>query len=274
MKTAAERAENARRRRRLKAYGQYECLYVDAAPTRDHLRALADAGIGTRRVAQLTGLSTGTIWRIRENVRDHVLRTTAARIAAITVSHDTLAPGCRIDGRGVRRRLQALQTRGWTTSDLARQMISHPATVDRLLTADRVTIATHDRVAATFDRLWDQLPVAHTDAKQREIDDTRRRAAEAGWVPPLAWDDIDTDDAPAAPEPVEVDQLAVDLAIAGERIALTRAERHQALRVLHARGLWDRQLAEHLGVDIRTIDRDRKLLGLPANYWNDIEAAA
>ena len=50
-------------RARMKLYGRWQ-PYVDAGPTREHLRALAAAGIGWRRAAQLAGVAPGAVSKL------------------------------------------------------------------------------------------------------------------------------------------------------------------------------------------------------------------
>src|SRR6266567_8608471 len=55
--------QDAARRNRLRAYGEWQ-PYVDAGPARDHLAALSRAGIGWKRAAELSGISTGGVSRL------------------------------------------------------------------------------------------------------------------------------------------------------------------------------------------------------------------
>jgi WhiB family redox-sensing transcriptional regulator len=70
------------------------------------------------------------------------------------------------------------------------------------------------------------------------------------------------------------DDVAIDLAVAGERVDLTPAERREALRRLHAARLSDPQIAERLGLHVRTVLRLRSELGLPAAVGHDGKAVA
>jgi hypothetical protein len=70
------------------------------------------------------------------------------------------------------------------------------------------------------------------------------------------------------------DDVAVDLAVSGQRVELTPAERREALRRLHAARLSDPQIAERLGLHVRTVLRLRSELGLPAAVGHDGKAVA
>lgn len=66
---------------------------------------------------------------------------------------------------------------------------------------------------------------------------------------------------------IDVDRVQVELAVAGHaRPDMNLRERRVATRILHARGLSDSEIADHLGCADRTVLRNRKLLGLPSNY--------
>ncbi len=110
--TAANR-QDAARRARLQAYGQWE-PYVDAGPIREHLQALSRAGIGWKRAAQLSGISTGAISRLLfggPGDRKPAMRVrpqTAAAILAVPVKPASLSAGSLVPAAGARRRLQAL----------------------------------------------------------------------------------------------------------------------------------------------------------------------
>ena len=60
--SAANRAAGNQRSRAI-LYGRWQ-PYVDAGPVREHLRALAAAGIGHRRVGELAGVSSGSLSKI------------------------------------------------------------------------------------------------------------------------------------------------------------------------------------------------------------------
>ncbi|WP_143556883.1 hypothetical protein [Serinibacter salmoneus] len=105
---------------------------------------------------------------------------------------------------------------------------------------------------------------------------TRRRAAEQGYVSPLAWDDIDADDAPrgtrrsAPPSSLTagLDHADLERLLAGESRRLGPVARVSAIVELVRHGYNDRQMAELLLVTERTITRDRMRHGIaPAKEW-------
>lgn len=58
----------------------------------------------------------------------------------------------------------------------------------------------------------------------------RTVAKKNGWLPPLAWDDIDRDPEPPTAEPVYLDEVVVDRILAGDRLDATPAERAEVVR--------------------------------------------
>ena len=65
-------------------------------------------------------------------------------------------------------------------------------------------------------------------------------------------------------DPEAVDEINVELAMAGESVTLTVAERRECVRRLHRLRYSDRAIAERLGCCDKTVLRARKHLGLPA----------
>lgn len=170
-----------------------------------------------------------------------------------------------VEGRGVNRRLQALTAIGWTAERLGQRLgVSRDQVLDWQV-RDRVTLTTHERVATLYDELSDTPAPMDTPGDRHSAKLAHTRAAQHGWARPIDWDDIDLDDAPGATQEVLVDELAVQLAIAGHQVKLTREERQLAVRTLNARRFNDQEIAQMLGVSDKTIGRDREEMGLPAN---------
>lgn len=270
------RSERDRQRRKLKAYGRFDAGLVDAAPVREHLLFLSEQGMGYKRVARVAGVSTTVVRTIiwgrqdpgprKGELSKRVRRETAAAILGVQPDVATLAGGALIDARGVRRRLQALVARGWSQSKLADRLGVQVSNFGNLLTQERVSVRTHRAVAALYDELWNVEPPNEKWHDKAAFVRSIRYAKARQWLPPLAWDDIDSDPEPPvvdAPEAV-VDDVAVQLACAGERVRLTRAERREAVRVLHGRGLSDSKIGALLGVRPETAFRIRKELNLAA----------
>jgi DNA-binding Xre family transcriptional regulator len=251
--------ENNRMRQNL--YGRWE-PFVDAGPARAHVRACMAAGIGTRRICALSGVSraavTGLLYgkqrpgkptvpsaRIRPDV--------SAKLLAVPIGTGSLAPGMCVDATGTHRRLQALIAIGWSRAELGRRIEVTPQNFTSLMTTEQVTVRTAAAVRALYDELSMQ-PRTATDHRIRvSINRARNSAAAAGWAPPLAWDDEDIDDPAAKPH-------LTDRGPVGDR----KQEREELVRTLHRQQYNDQQIADRTGMSDRTVLRIRARLGLPA----------
>lgn len=91
----------------------------------------------------------------------------------------------RVDALGTRRRLQALAALGWPFRVVSVELGWEPTMAQKLTKVDRVWADTAADVRVVYDRL------SMTPGPSEQ---TRRRAARAGWLPPLAWDDDRLDD--------------------------------------------------------------------------------
>jgi len=115
---------------------------VDAEPVREHLRALSRAGIGWKRAAQLSGISTGAVSHLLfggpgdRKPATRVRPATAAAILAVRASAAVLSPGALVPAAGTRRRLQALVAIGWPQAQLASRLGVQQANFGLLLTRE------------------------------------------------------------------------------------------------------------------------------------------
>lgn len=181
-----------------------------------------------------------------------------------------------VDATGTRRRLHALAAIGWSSSAIARLLGIDQTAVPRWARRVYVSRATHDRVAELYERLSTTRPPTSTLGERLSVAKTIAYAQRNGYALPLEWDDIDTDLEPHRPEPVdEIDVVAVQLVVRdGQRVRLSIAERHEAVRQLNAQGRSDGQIAEALCVNERTVLRDRDELGIPAAVGADRQPLA
>lgn len=229
------------RRDRLIAYGRWQPM-VDAEPVRQHIRALMAAEIGWQRVARAAGVSTGGVSRILYGASGRgpckkVKKTTADAILAVQPNPALRSIDSTIDATGTRRRTQALVALGWTLTEQATRLGRTIHNHKYVLTTDRVTIRTARLVAGLYDDLSTVTPPASIGVTR-----AKRWAQRNQWAPPMAWDDDTIDDPNARPDLGDTDEQLVDLvaverALGGERVRLTRAERDEAFRVGLARGL-------------------------------------
>lgn len=187
-------AYEADRRRKI-AYGIHR-PFVDAEPVRRHVRALMAAGIGWERVAFLAGVSTGMVGRLLYGERGsdpskRVRPSNADKLLSVQPVRGNVAHW--VDATGARRRLQALAVAGWSMLTLASHTRLTQATLCDVSSGrrDRVLAATDRAVADLFRTFWNRQPPRVTSSQRRVVLVTSRRAAGLGWMPALAWDDID-----------------------------------------------------------------------------------
>lgn len=280
------RAARERRRQKLIAYGRFDTGLLDAGPVREHLLMMGEFGMGYKRVAALAGIGiTSTrnlIWGRQDpgprygELQKRVKRETAVALLAVKPALELLAPNACIPARGVHRRVQALVARGWSQSKLSDRLGMERSNFGVMMNRDRVTVRRHLAVAALYEELWDQLP-PHQEwrdagAYTRSLTYARQRR----WLPPLAWDDIDTDIEPPAPDEEEagIDHVLVELACAGDHVRLSVLERREAITRLNAAKLNDHVIAERLNINVRTVLRIRQELGLTAAVGPDKQIVA
>lgn len=191
-------------RARLQAYGRWESQHVDAQPAREHVEQLLAAGLGTRRIADLAGVSRLSIQRLLNGRGDigtgptkMLRRTTAAKLLAVPapeISWHNAARAALVDGTGTRRRLQALIADGHTLTALDVALGWSRGSLSKILNRPGpVTAGTAHSVAELFARL--QLTPG---ADER----SRRRGALNGWALPMQWDEDEIDDPHATPRRV------------------------------------------------------------------------
>jgi hypothetical protein len=126
--------------------------------------------------------------------------------------------------------------------------------------SDTVTTRTALIVSDLYNELWDIEP-PHTTQDDRDASAAARRTAkDQGWAPPLAWDDIDTDPhpntAPATPDPGDLDEIAIERAIAGDSIRLldlTPAEQAEVVDRLTKSGKSIRDIAGYGDLRLATV---------------------
>lgn len=197
-------ARQARRRRRLQAYGQWQ-PFTDAAPVRRHVQAIRATGMSLAGIVRHTGVNIGTL--------DHLLygktpyppaakiRTeNAEALLAYWPTLDDYDDGAVIDATGTRRRVQALAAAGWPSNALHQHVshITHKA-VERLRTSERVTARTARAVRAFYRQAAGQTPEAHGVTPWIAAR-TRTYAVKNGYADAMAWDDDTIDDPNAQPE--------------------------------------------------------------------------
>jgi hypothetical protein len=240
-------------------------------PVRKHIRALRAAGIGVEQIAMLAGISTSHVRELADPGREsnpgirRVRPETAHQVLRIRIDQANRAPRSRVGATGTRRRLQALITVGWPHDELAARLGRSSAGLRRSMLNDSVTAQTARDVSALYEQLWKLHPPHTTDDQRAAADAAMVFAAERGWLPPLAWDDIDTEPDPQhhsahSQTDDDLDEIAIERAVAGDGVRLedlTPAEQDEVVRRLTERGKSVRDIAQQLATTKRTISRRR-----------------
>lgn len=166
-----------------------------------------------------------------------VSRETAEAVMGYWPTLEDFPDTASIDPTGTRRRVQALETLGWSRPQIADVVGMSKSNFKTCLRSEKVSARLARRVAAVYDRLWKQRPEDH-GVQPYVAERVRRHAAQNGFTGPLAWDDDTIDDPKAEPqtdvaEPVvtEGGNLAARW-LAGESVALGREDRREVLQHL------------------------------------------
>lgn len=266
-------------RERQKAYGRYN-KYVPAEFVREHLRELGEYGIGLKRVAKLSGVSTGTLSkimfgvyappegefrgckgegrRVREPSR-RVLRSTAEKIYAVEAIPANLGSGQADHERTptARLHLQALVAIGWSQSKLATRLGMLPTNLGPVVGTSTaggpnrreglrvLSRGTVDKIEALYDELSMTLPPETNQRERIAAARARNYARDHGWLPPLAIEDVSGVEL----EDDYVDEAAIERRVAGDKsVRLHKGETAEAVRRALARGMNTGQIERHLGI--------------------------
>ena len=89
---------------------------ITARQVARHIRALVDAGMTKRQIAEASGIAVRVIQEIHSGRQQRILRGTAERILAVT--NPVPGPPGSVPSIGVLRRIQALLAMGWPHHDL------------------------------------------------------------------------------------------------------------------------------------------------------------
>ncbi len=227
--------------------------FTGTGPVRHHLQALREAGLTLEQIGGTAGVSVATL--VRATKADRMTSAAAAAIMAITPP--AIGPGFDNTNTDADRqrppatvgeKLQTLAADGWTLVQIAAASgLSERAVyqqIHRQVPPMRSTTAAIDRA---YDQLVDDDPGDGYIAVR-----ARLRAKRVGWPPSTP-----------APAPADIDEVAVDRAVAGERLPLRPAEQHSVLTRL-AGSYPDAEIARRLGLSARTVLRHRSRHQLPA----------
>jgi lambda repressor-like predicted transcriptional regulator len=227
-----------RRRRAMIAAGTWQ-WNRPAAEVQAHIDMLVEAGMTLGGISRASGVSRRTVQGVKQ--RNYLQGVTAAAILAVTPQGRQGRAG-EVPAKGVSRRIQCLMALGWTLAAQGRELGMPTQTVWEYAWEKQsfVSVVTRDRVYRMFERLC-----ATPGGSTRAVNAARRH----GWLPPLAWDDLDAADGLSNIEGAAsavIDEVAIDRSLAGERIELTNDELLAAVQIGNSRGMPVWLLAERL----------------------------
>ncbi|GAA3590999.1 hypothetical protein [Streptomyces osmaniensis] len=240
----AQRVAHSRWRRRrgeLIAAGQW-MPFVAAGPVRDHVNKIRAAGMPVRALEQHFEMSAHhldhLLWGSEGSGPGEKVRTETARmLLAYWPTLDHFPDSARIDPTGTRRRIEALQVRGFNLIAVAGKCGMPARYFQKAMCADKVTARMARAVRDVYGAWWDADPLEH-GVLDWVAGRTRRAAERQGWYGPLAWDDDTIDDPTAVPQTDAVQPLAAegeDVAarwLMGESVILGRSARREVLQHL------------------------------------------
>lgn len=160
------------------------------------------------------------------------------------------------------RRIQALIALGHTYHTIADDAGVHKKQVRWIALGQKVLVhrATLDRITAAYERLSMTLPPETTKDERISASKSRNRARRMGWLPPLAWEDIDAGilATPDDHDADEIDHAVIARILAGDTTLApyaTRAEREEVIRRWENAGHTQQLLEELTGW---TVNRRRR----------------
>lgn len=244
-------AHNAKKRERyrLAAYGRWN-PYMDAEPVREHVRSLMAQGIGARTIAKQSGVNretiSGLLWGKSKQPRSRRIRTESGRaLLAFNPKRGYFVPT-----HGVTRRLRALSAMGYSSYYIADRLGVLQSSLRGLYqgTQPRTRATTFDTIEALFDELC-MTPGPSNSAMIR--------ARKKGWLPPLAWDDIDDPNEGEATASVSedryvpldrLDETQIEAALRGQKVKLSPAERRVVVQQAYDWGWTGAEITERTGI--------------------------
>jgi uncharacterized protein YerC len=247
--------------------------YVNAIITVPRIMQLMREDWTYADIEAVSGVSVPTISRIMRGVTVRVERETADAILGTHPKMRHRAPEPRkVDATGTIRRIRALVAVGWTFWGISQKAGHGNTWALQVTTSSMVTPATRDLIARLYDELWATEPPRVTADEKRAYRRSRSLAVKHGWASPLMWDDDTIDDPGAEPELPTTEELwadAVDSALAGEQPQLTPEQRREVISILNERRWSGKKIADHIGCNVKTVERIRAELGLPIYLANN-----
>ena len=173
----------------------------------------------------LRGIAVGKIKRISpENAQ------TITALAKGHVPTDT----SHVSSTGTMRRLQALHALGYTWRSLAHETGYSLTGLKTVVYGkwDVVEARNAESVRVAYERLSMRLPTSEDPHARSAITSARNSARRRGWLPPLAWDDIDRDEAAMVSRGDATDPVVIDRILAGDMTLAKTATKAEKIAVV------------------------------------------
>ena len=113
--------------------------------------------------------------------------------------HRDRGEGKLVSSEATHRKIRSLMALGWTILAQAEYLGVHKTVIAGILRKDKMRQATVDRFDAMYRELHMKLPPDTRDTTR-----VRNYARRQGWLPPLAWEDIDTGERAVLPHRLAV----------------------------------------------------------------------
>jgi len=219
--------QRRRKRRQLALLRGEETGLLDAGPFRERIQALLDCQWPYDAIVTMAG--AGSDQGLRLIVLGEHQRVERQLLPLLDVPVSVAVPSvldseAKVPALGATRRVRAMLALGW----------SHGAISE--LTGTSSSVFALGRRPRTIARRWRAIDDAYERLSGRRGPSslTAHRAATYGYLPPLAWDDID--DPAERPEPTRcrdeaaVDDVVVDRILSGRTAEANRATRTEVVR--------------------------------------------
>lgn len=273
-------AKRHRDRERAKLYGRYEPKFVDAEPIRKHVQELQEQGWGVRTIADACGAHRTQIRQLlhgrtpsemaegrypKPKHLTKISRATAERILAIKYDPWTAPDGSLMPAQGIHRRIQALAAIGYSLSWQANQLGYAVGNYISILDRNIIQVKTARKIRALYEA-FEMIPrQGIVNTERYSISRIKNVAKKNSWLPPAAWDNIDTDETPTMTvEKDIVDSVKLDLLLQGFDVKLSVLERRTFITELANRNFQHMQIAEVIGINVKTVSRIVKEFGQAA----------
>lgn len=165
-----------------------------------------------------------------QGCRDECCRTAARNYQKLRVLDIHRGRPRRVSVEPTRRRAQALACLGWSGFDIARAAGKTGEWMRQVLNGESMWRTTHDAIAAIYDDMSMRIPPTDTSVRRQTVAKVKNRAANNGWLPPLAWEDIDAGVLAVTDGRAVFDEVVVERVLSGDwRLKCNAAERAEVV---------------------------------------------